>query len=336
MSVIDRSQEVDIDIGVPADEQEIKLTQDKAPVPAQSSATHPLFAEMEEEESENKIEEKQSFPDYKTKEKAFYETLSEVEKEAWDRGWRTGEFFKGRYKDGSPRPHKTAEEFLAMQEKETPVLNERNRKLTKEKTALENQVAELQKQMQLILNIQKSSYEKDTQKNYASLDEAEEAAILEGDVAKVRAIRKQREDLEKTKISFEEPQIEQPKAAISRDDKDLMDNWVADNTWFHQNKVMQAAATAFFGELSERIPLQERLEMVSDEIHQRFSDKLGISKAPKVDSGVRGMQTGKKQYSYNDLPAEVRKACEFQAKRHGFSKEQIARMQQDAIKDYFN
>lgn len=326
MPVIDRSEEIDIDIdiGVPAEEQETKQEEIKIP-------TNPIFEDMEEEESE-----KEQFFDPKAEEKAFYQSLSDREKEAWDRGWRTGKFFKGRFKDGTPKPHKSAEEFLAIQEKETPILNERNRKLTAEKTALEKEMAELRKQMSVLMNVQKIAYEEKTQSRVQSLDEAEEAAILEGDVAKVRAIQKQRQEFEKNKVSFEEPEIEEPKTGLSRDDKELMDGWVADNTWFHQDKVMQAVATAYFGELSERIPLQERLEMVSEEIQTRFGDKLGTRKAPKVESGVRGVQSFKKQYTYNDLPAEVRKNCDYMAKRHGFTKEQVAKMQQEAIKEYFN
>lgn len=321
MLIIDRSEEIDLDIGVQIEEE----------APEKEIAPNPIFEEMEEEETE----EAPKF-DPKAEERAFYQSLSENEKEAWDRGWRTGKFFKGKYKDGTPKPHKSAEDFLAMQEKETPILNERNRKLAKEKSALENEVAEMRKQMQVMLNVQKIAQEREFTKSYSSLDEAEENAILEGDVAKVRAIRQQRADLEKSKVVFDEPEVEQPKTQISREDKMLFDNWTADNTWFHQDKVLQAVAASYFGELSERIPLQERLEMVTEEVEKRFGDKLGISKAPRVESGQRGIQTGKKQHSYNDLPADVRKNCDFMAKRHNFSKEQVARMQQEAIKEYFN
>ena len=321
MPVIDRSEEIDIDIGIPAEEiqqEEVKIL------------ANPIFEDMEEEESEEPVF------DPKAEEKAFYETLTDVEKDAWARGWRKGKYFKGKYKDGTPRPHKSAEEFLAVQEKETPVLNERNRKLTAEKTALEREMAELRKQMNVILNVQKVAYEEKTQSRAQSLEEAEEAAILEGDVAKVRAIQKQRSELEKNRVSFEEPEVAQPVKQINRNDKVVIDNWSADNTWFHQDKVMQAAATAYFGTLSESLPLEERLELVSDEIEARFGDKLGTRKAPKVESGVRGVQSTKKQYSYSDLPSDVRKNCDFMAKRHGFTKEQVAKMHQEAIKEYFN
>ena len=252
-----------------------------------------------------------------------------------DRGWRTGKFFKGKFKDGTPKPHKSAEEFLAIQERETPILNERNRKLAFEKTALEKEMIELRKQMDVMLNVQKIAYEEKTQNKFQSLEEQKRNAVLEGDYDKVEIIQKQITELEKNKISFEEPEIEQPKTALSRDDKELMDNWVADNTWFHQDKVMQALAAAYFGTLSERIPLEERLELVSDEIRNRFSDKLNVSKAPRVESGVRGMQNTRKQHSYNDLPAEIKKSCEFFAKRYNFDKDKIAKMQQTAIKEYF-
>jgi len=328
MQVIDRSEEIDIDIGLNSQELEPKIEENK------NLSSNPILKEMEEEEIEkdNNLFEKST----KSEERAFYETLSDTEKDAWDRGWRTGKFFKGRYKDGTLKPHKTAQEFLEVQEKETPVLNERNRKLTAEKTALEKRLEDMQKQMDVILNVQKFSYEENNQKRFQSLDEAEENAILEGDVAKVRDIQKKRAELEKNKVSFEEPEVEQPKNQISRNEKVLFDNWTADNTWFHQDKIMQATATAYFGTLSERISLEERLEMVSEEIESRFSDKLNRTKAPSVESGQRGINVGKKQYTYNDLPLEVRKTCQHFAKQHNFTATQIKDMQQNAINDYFN
>lgn len=290
---------------------------------------NPMFEDMEEEETESQVF------DPKAEEKAFYQTLSDNEKEAWDRGWRTGKFFKGRHKDGTPKPHKSAEDFLSMQERETPILNERNRKLAAEKSSLERQMAEMQKQMNVMLSVQKLAYEEKAQNKFQSLEEAEESAILEGDVAKVRAIQKQRLELEKNKISFEEPEVEQPRTQISRDEKVLFDNWTADNTWFHQDKVMQAAAAAYFGDLSERISLEERLEMVSDEIKSRFGDKLGITKAPKVESGARGMSS-RKQYAYGDLPKATRDGCEQLAKKFNFNETQIKQMKDNAVKTYFN
>ncbi len=333
MQVIDRSEEVDIDIGLNSQELEPKVEENK------NLSSNPILKEMEEEEIEkdNNLFEKST----KSEERAFYETLSDTEKDAWDRGWRTGKFFKGRYKDGTLKPHKTAQEFLEVQEKETPVLNERNRKLTAEKTALEKRLEDMQKQMDVILNVQKFAYEENNQKRFQSLDEAEENAILEGDVAKVRAIQKQRNELEKNKISFTENKIdeniqEEPKSQIQPEDKKIFDNWAPDNTWFYENAPMRGYAETYFATLSERIPLRERLEMVSEEIESRFSDKLNITKAPSVESGKRGINVGKKQYTYNDLPLEVRQTCQYFAKKHNFTATQIKDMQQSAINDYFN
>ena len=333
MLIIDRSEEIDIDIGLNSQEIEPKVEQDK------NLSSNPILKEMEEEEieKENIIFEKST----KSEEKTFYETLTDIEKDAWDRGWRTGKFFKGRYKDGTPKPHKSAQEFLEIQEKETPVLNERNRKLASEKTALEKEMSELRKQMNVILNVQKFAYEDNNQKRFQSLDEAEENAILEGDVAKVRAIQKQRNELEKNKISFTENKIdeeiqEEPKQQIQPEDKKIFDNWAPDNTWFYENAPMRGYAETYFATLSERIPLRERLEMVSEEIESRFSDKLNKTKAPSVESGQRGINVGKKQYTYNDLPEDVRKTCQYFAKKHNFTSAQIKDMQQTAINDYFN
>lgn len=303
---------------------------------------NPIFEDMEESKIEIESEEQaetEAESDFNVKfrsdrEKDYYSTLNEEEKEAWSGGWR-GKMFKGLNKDGTPKPYKTAQEFLAFQKEHTPVLNERNRKLASEKTALEKQMAEMQKQMNVMLSVQKLAYEEEAQNKFQSLEEAEEQAILEGDIAKVRAIQKQRFEFEKNKISFEEPEIEQPRNQISRDEKVLFDNWTADNTWFHEDKVLQASAAAYFGTLSERIPLEERLDLVSDEIKSRFGDKLGITKAPKVESGARGMSS-RKQYTYGDLPKATKDGCEQLAKKFNFNEAQIKQMKDNAVKTYFN
>lgn len=300
--------------------------------------SNPIFEDMEESESENlEVEQpvqQNQFVDRNTEEKAFYASLSDTEKDAWDRGWRTGKFFKGKFKDGTPKPHKTAEEFLSIQEKETPILNERNRKLASEKTALEREMSELRKQMDVMLSVQKIAYEEKTQNKFQSLEEAEEAAILEGDVPKVRAIQKQRLELEKNKISFEEPQ-QRKQPQFQPEEVKVFQEWSSENTWFYQDSMLKNYAETYFDNLPNHISLDEKLEMVSQEVKTRFSDKLGTSKAPRVESGVRGVQSTRKQHSYNDLPAEIKKSCEFFAKKWNFDKDKIAKMQQTAIKEYF-
>jgi hypothetical protein len=300
--------------------------------------SNPIFEDMEESESESpEVEQpvqQNQFVDRNTEEKAFYASLSDIEKDAWDRGWRTGKFFKGKFKDGTPKPHKSAEEFLSIQERETPILNERNRKLASEKTALEREMAELRKQMDVMLNVQKIAYEEKTQNKFQSLEEAEEQAILEGDVSKVRAIQKQRLEFEKNKISFEEPQ-QRKQPEFQSEEVKIFQDWSSENTWFYQDAMLKNYAETYFDNLPNHISLDEKLEMVSQEVKNRFSDKLGISKAPRVESGVRGVQNTRKQYSYNDLPAEIKKGCEFFAKKWNFDKEKIAKMQQTAVKDYF-
>jgi hypothetical protein len=297
---------------------------------------NPMFEDMEEEETnENENSDFEFEVKFRSdKEKDYYSTLTEEEKEAWSGGWR-GKMFRGLNKDGTAKPYKTASEFLNFQKEHTPVLNERNRKLNAQKSALEQEMAELRKQMNVMLNVQKTAYEEKTQSRVQSLDEAEESAILEGDVANLRDIQKKRAELEKNKVFFEEPEIEQPRNQISRNEKVLFDNWTADNTWFHQDKIMQATETAYFGTVSERISLEERLEMVSEEIQSRFGDKLGVTKAPRVESGARGMSS-KKQYTYGDLPKATRESCEQLAKKFNFNETQIKQMKDNAVKTYFN
>jgi len=75
--------------------------------------------------------------------------------------------------------------------------------------------------------------------------------------------------------------------------------------------------------------------MVSDEIELRFGNRLGVTKAPRVESGARGMSS-KKQYTYGDLPKATRESCEQLAKKFNFNETQIKQMKDNAVKTYFN
>jgi FAD synthase len=80
MPIIDRSEEIDIDIGLNLQEIEPKIDENK------TLSSNPILKEIEEEEIEkdNNLFEKST----KSEEKVFYETLTDTEKDAWDRGWR--------------------------------------------------------------------------------------------------------------------------------------------------------------------------------------------------------------------------------------------------------
>jgi hypothetical protein len=333
--ILDTSTEIDIDLGIgssPIDSIEVKEEVKKIP-------PNPIFEDMEEDEIEEEEFAKSPTQIRKEKEREFYQTLSGAEKEAWNEGWRKGSFFKGLNKDGTPRSEISAEEFLERRKQIAPINNERTRTLGREKAEAEERAAALERQVQELLKYNKTREEREMKSSRSVLDQQEDQAILEGDIERVRAIRAQRESLEREKFTFSEEPKQEANVFTPRE-QNIFKEWAAENIWFHRDLKLQAYASNMFNELHENNPRQsliEKLEMVQEEIENRFGDKIGRTtrKPIRVDSGLRGMQSSQPQtLSYNEIPADAKAMCEGFIKKGKMSPEAAKKLRAEYVKEY--
>ena len=320
----DKANLVDIDIGF-KDQVDVfseELT-DRIPetTTEKKSIPNPAFEDMEESETQ-----------YKTKEEdeaEFYETLSDIEKEAWDANWRTGKFFKGKNRDGSARAEISAEEYLERSKRIAPIANERARTAAREN-------AELKKQLQQLVEYNKKKEEREFNNISQSLDKEEEEAILMGDIDKVREIRARKVKIAESKFDFEtKPEAYAPK----EEDQATFNNWVSTNNWYYNDQAMRRYAEGLYDDLKDpNLSLTDKLLQIEDEVRNRFADKLGSTrKSISVNSGMRGASGAKpKTMAFADLPAQAREACEKQIKLYKYSGAQAEKMRANYLSAYKN
>lgn len=318
----DNANLVDIDIGL-KEQVDVFSEELTNKIPEKTTENkyipNPIFEDMEESETEQKS---------KAEEEAeFYETLSDFEKEKWNEGWRTGKFFGGKNKDGSPRQSLTAEEWDERSKKIAPIANERARAATREN-------AELKKTIQQILEYNKQREEREFNNISQSLDKEEEDAILMGDIDKVREIRAKRIKISESKFNFEQPK---PQDYLSEEDRAILNNWASTNNWFYNDQAMQNYAIGLYDDLKDpNLSFTDKLLQIEDEVRSRFADKLGSTrKSIPVNSGMRGASGAKpKTMAFADLPAQAREACEKQIKLYKYSGAQAEKMRANYLSAY--
>ncbi len=320
----DNANLVDIDIGL---KEQVDVFNEELTnkIPEKTTENkyipNPIFEDMEESETEQKSKEEE--------EAEFYETLSDFEKEKWNEGWRTGKFFRGKNKDGSPRQSLTAEEWDERSKKIAPIANERARTVAREN-------AELKKTVQQLLEYNKQKEEREFNNISQSLDKEEEDAILMGDIDKVKEIRAKRIKIAESKFDFEvKPEVQ----AVKEEDQAVFNNWVSTNNWYYKDQAMRRYAEGLYDDLKDpNLSLTDKLLQIEDEVRSRFADKLGSTrKSIAVNSGMRGASGVKpKTIAFADLPAQAREACEKQIKLYKYSGAQAEKMRANYLSAYKN
>lgn len=339
MGVEFKAKEIDIDIGVgepPVDIFEAAVVQKEEP--KKQITSNPMLEEIEEEEGGEEYAKS-----LKGEEADFYESLTDVEKEAWDQNWRKGKFFKGKNRDGTPREEISAEQFLERSKKLAPIAIERARKVREEKAEIEKRNVELEKQLKQLIEYNKKKEEREVSRSVELLDREEEEAILEGDLEKVKSIRKRKESVASSRFNFDDnqpspaPAVKQP----SVQDQAIFNDWLAVNDWYGNDNAVKGYADGLYEQIkasNPAAPLQEILKEVEQDVRQNLSLRLGLADDRKpitVGSGSRGTSAGRAvTISYNDLPAQTRATCEKFIKLYKYSGEQANKMRANYVKEY--
>lgn len=134
-----------------------------------------------------------------------------------------------------------------------------------------------------------------------------------------------------------EPKVEAKKPEPASDTKidPVIQDWIGKNDWFTKNQTLSAFATETYGELEREKPglsQEERLAETKRQTMLKFPEKFGINPnregAAAVASPGSGGAPRKKGKSYDDLPADAKRACDkFVKTIPGYTKEQY-------VKDY--
>jgi len=239
-------------------------------------------------------------------------------------GWLPKEEFKG-----DVEHWRSAEDFLERGERLLPLLQRDNDKLHRRLTELEGTLRETREASKELLDFTSKSEERAYKKALAELQAKAEQAAANADPAMVRATLSEIEDLNKSHVKPEA----KPQNGV-KIDPDIQ-SWIERESWFNKDRSLNAYATDTYGDLERNKPGMSTAEKLAETKRltmEKFPEKFGINpsrSAPAaVGSPTGAVATRKKGHTYEDLPAEAKKACDkFVKTIPGYKRE-------DYLKDY--
>jgi len=255
---------------------------------------------------------------------------NEAEAKARRLGWVSKEEFKG-----DPDKHRSAEEFLQRGETILPILQRDNKKLHDTVSRFEKELKETKEAAAGVEDLIRKSAEREYKKQLRDLERKLDAAIETADVTQARQIR-----AEISELQTGEPAPKRETKPVGEPDKPQVDpeiqSWIDQNDWFNKSVALRGYATEVYGDLEKQFPGKSRSELLAETKQrtvERFPEKFGVNPkregaaAVAAPGGVAGTKKPAGR-TYDDLPAEAKKACDkFVKNIPGYTKEKY-------VKDY--
>jgi len=225
---------------------------------------------------------------------------SQLEAEAMKQG------FNPNY-DGENK--KTPKEFLEVAINHNHVLKERNEKLStdydemkSEFESLKGQLSKQQENTQKLIKFQEEQKKKAVEKAVKALKAERKEAITEGDHERVEQI---------------DQEIDEQKAETTSDngvDPDFED-WRKANAWYDSDPIIRAEANEYAriyatsGEFKTPEDVRNAVTVKMKRVNPELFENPKKKEPAEVEGG-RPSPTKKSKKSYEDLPADAKKACD--------------------------
>lgn len=236
---------------------------------------------------------------------------NDAETKARRLGWVPKEEFRG-----DPDKHRSADDFLKRGEEILPILQRDNKRLHENFGKVERELKETRETLQSFAEFTQKNAEREYKKSLRELEARLDSAIETADVTQARQLRKEIAELDGG------PPAPKPKPEpVGEADKPAVDpevaSWIEQNEWFNKSASLRTYAVEEFGELEKRYPEKTKTEILAEvktRTVDRFPEKFGVN--PKRDGAAAvasptgdatRRKTGK---TYDDLPAEAKKACD--------------------------
>jgi hypothetical protein len=235
--------------------------------------------------------------------------LTDVEQRAMRLGWVPKDQFKG-----DPDKHRSAEEFLDRGVNMLPLLQRDNEKLHRGMSRLEKRLEEQSRVFEEFQKHSEQALEREYKRGKSEVEARLDRAIQEADVAGAQQARRELADLENDKPKPVERKAEPEKQQADPD----IQEWMGENAWFNKDQTLTAYAGEIFGELERTQTGRTRRDLLAEtkkKVMERFPEKFGINPRREAASAVGEPSGGtggtkKKGKTYDDLPADAKKACD--------------------------
>lgn len=241
------------------------------------------------------------------------------EERARQLGWVPKEQYKG-----PPEKWRSAEEFIDYGEKTHPILKERLNMTMSRVEKLEAELREKDEDIKKFSEFHRSVESRAYAKALETLKAQRKEAVDRGDGEAFQQAEEAIANLEKPR----EP--EKPK--VNRE----FQEWLSENSWYAEDKKKQRVADGIALELINEMkkngqqgpPPKEFYRQVEQLTRKEYPELFETKRAmPSVEGASGGSRPSSKKQSYENLPADAKKACDRFVKQGLLTKEQY-------VKDY--
>lgn len=250
---------------------------------------------------------------------------NEIEDRARKMGWVAKEEFKG-----DPDRWRPADEFVSRGENLLPILQANNRKLEGRLADMETKNKQLLETMEELTVFTRTATERERKK-------AREEALAEITEAAKTADPERASRAAQTLSAIDAAPAPQRTEQRTEPEKPKADPeiqaWIGENKWFNTSPKLNGYALETYGELERDAPgmsTAERLAETKKRTMEAYPEAFGMSKRATAASvaSPSGGPAPKKGRTYDDLPADAKRACDkFVGTIKGYKRE-------DYVRDY--
>src|ERR1700722_1713837 len=243
------------------------------------------------------------------------------------RARRLGGVAKDEFK-GDPEHWRPADEFLERGEKILPIALRNNDRLQRRLDSLENQLRETKESAKALVEFTSKSEERAYNRAKAEIEAKIEASAANADANAVRGAMVELDALNKAYTPVVPPKKPEQQQTVQVDPE--IQDWITKEPWFNRDRALNGFAIDVYDSLQRNkpgVPVAELLAETKRRTMDKFPEKFGINpnreNAASVatpSGGTNGTRRNAK--SYENLPAEAKKACDkFVKTIPGYTKE---------------
>ena len=238
----------------------------------------------------------------------------DYEGEARKQGWAPkDEFF------GNPDGWRSAEEFVRRGEEVLPIVKAKyDKRIEAMEDAAQQQQTDFDKRIQKMEKMNQHTLAMQAQNIRDEYGAKKRAAVQDMDTEAFDAAEtgeRQAMDGMRQRVAEANKEPERKGPNIPQGDQAAINEWMAENQWFNNDRVLNAAADEQFEVVNQEMPganMTDRLAEVRRRVAEDFPKKFGIrpnsGNPSRVEGGNRQAGGGSHQGKFSALPAECKTA----------------------------
>lgn len=227
---------------------------------------------------------------------------------------------------GDPAKWRDAEEFLEFGERVLPIVQENNKRLMADNTALKNEIAAIRAEVAKFAKVHEQTEKAAYAQALADLRDQRKTALAEGDYDLAEEVTEKIEVTKQAQVVEPAAKPAPQEAVIPQEVQTIYDGWAKENQWAVEGSEsydmeMEAYAKGIGDALVKKQGVKSTgadfrpfLDQISKRVKARFPEKFGNPArraAASMEGGDAGDATPSSKKTYANLPKEAKESCDF-------------------------